>query len=126
MLLAHASATIPEPAVSRPKPASWAASSPAALLAAYQEHLRRSGGRPPAYSSAARAFFARWPDPASWAREPLAVRLSANDPTRPLITFLMLIGVLHPGYDYLLERKLSSLWRELPASWFGSDLARFL
>lgn len=126
MLPARASATRSELPPARAMSPSWAASSPAALLAAYREHLRRSGGRPPAYWSAARAFFARWPDPASWAREPLAVRLSASSSTRPLITFLMLTGLLHPGYDYLLERKLSSLWRELPVSWFGPDLARFL
>ena len=54
------------------------------------------------------------------------MRLSANGATRPLITFLMLHGHLQPGYDYLLERKFSSLWRELrrrPRSeptWTGS------
>ncbi|HYN73410.1 MAG TPA: hypothetical protein VES60_12995, partial [Nakamurella sp.] len=113
MLPAPASATTPEPPArrqsvsSRRVSPSWTTtttSQPAALLAAYHEHLRRRGGRPAAYWSSARAFFARWPDPALWAREPLAVRLSANDSTRPLITFLMLHGLLHPGYDYLLER----------------------
>ena len=45
---------------------------------------------------------------------------------RPLITFLMLHGHLQPGYDYLLERKFSSLWRELDGSPLGADLERFL
>jgi len=121
MLPARASAT-----ASRPPAAFRPASTPAALLAAYREHLRRGGGRPAAYWSAARTFFARWPDPACWAHEPLAVRLSANDHTRPLITFLMLHGMLHPGYDYLLERKLVGLWHDLQSSPFEADLARFL
>jgi integrase len=109
-----------------PSSPSSATSQPAALLAAYHEHLRRRGGRPAAYWSGAHAFFARWPDPACWAREPLAVRLSANDSTRPLITFLMLHGLLHPGYDYLLERKLVGLWQDLETSPFQADLTRFL
>lgn len=121
MLPARASATAPRaPAACRP------VSTPAALLAAYHEHLRRSGGRPAAYWSAARTFFTRWPDPACWAHEPLAVRLSANSSTRPLITFLMLAGMLHPGYDYLLERKLVGLWHDLQGCPFEADLARFL
>ena len=37
----------------------------------------------------------------------------------------MLHGHLRPGYDYLLERKFSSLWRELDDSPVASDLARF-
>jgi hypothetical protein len=38
-------------------------------------------------------------------------RLSACSAARPLITFLLLHGHLRPGYDYLLERKFSTLWR---------------
>jgi|SRR5271165_97332 len=98
---------------------------PAALLAAYEQHLARTGRDNSAYWSAARSFLRRWPDPAAWAGEPLQVRLSANTSTRPVITFLMLHGHLQPGYDYLLERKISSLWRELDASPIGADLARF-
>jgi site-specific recombinase XerD len=133
MLPARASATTPEPPARRQSVSprrvspSWATTSqPAALLAAYQEYLRRRGGRSAAYWSGARAFFARWPDPALWAREPLTVRLSASDSTRPLITFLMLHGLLHPGYDYLLERKLVGLWGDLVTSPFEPDLTRFL
>lgn len=142
MLPAHASATAPEPATRRPStprpstgrpsttrwvsPSSSVTARPAVLLTAYQEYLRRRGGRCPAYTSSARAFFARWPDPACWAREPLAVRLSANGSTRPLIMFLMLQGLLHPGYDYLLERKLVGLWQDVETSPFKADLTRFL
>ena len=61
-----------------------------------------------------------------WAAEPLEVRLSASCATRPLITFLMLHGHLRPGYDYLLERKFSSLGGNWAAPRSGADLARFL
>ena len=99
---------------------------PLPLLAAYQRHLERTGRGNASYSWAARDFFSRWPDPAMWAAEPLEVRLSASSGARPLITFLMRHGHLRPGYDYLLERKISSLWRELGDSPLGPDLARVL
>jgi integrase len=109
----------------QPATASAPAADPAALHAAYLVHLRRTGRGNTAYWTAARTFFARWPDPAWWAAEPLQTRLAANSATRPLITFLMLHGHLQPGYDYLLERKISSLWRELDESPIGADLTRF-
>jgi hypothetical protein len=96
------------------------------LHAAYLDYLRRTGRGNPTYSWAARVFFARWPDPRRWAAEPLATRLSAGSSTRPIITFLMLHRALHPGYDYLLERKLSSIWREIKDSPLGPDLDRFM
>jgi integrase len=99
---------------------------PRPLLAAYRQHLERTSRGNTAYWQAARGFFSRWPDPAIWAAEPLDVRLSASPSARPLITFLLLHGHLRPGYDYLLERKFSSLWRELDGSPFAADLARFL
>ena len=61
-----------------PATASAPAPDPAALHAAYLGHLRRTGRGNTAYWTAARTFFARWPDPAAWAAEPLDVRLSAN------------------------------------------------
>ncbi|MBG0825873.1 tyrosine-type recombinase/integrase [Planomonospora sp. ID91781] len=96
------------------------------LHAAYLEQLRRSGRGNVSYERAARAFFRRWPDPQRWAGEPLQVRLAADSATRPLITFLMLHGALRPGYDYLLERKLSSIWREIGDSPIGADIDRFM
>jgi hypothetical protein len=57
-------------------------------------------------------FFRRWPDLQRWADESLQIRLSAGSATRP-ITFLMLHGGLRPGCDYLLQRKLSPIWREI-------------
>jgi integrase len=52
--------------------------------------------------------------------------LAANGSTRPLITFLILHCRLRPGYDYLLERKFSSIWREADGSQVGNGLALFL
>jgi hypothetical protein len=95
--------------------------------AAYLEYLAATGrGASHAYRWAARVFFGRWPDPQAWAAEPLPARLSASSSTRPLITFLMLHRMLRPGYDYLLERKLSSIWREIGQSPLAADIARFM
>lgn len=93
---------------------------------AYLDCLRRTGRGNTAYSQAARAFFRRWPDPQAWAGEPLAARLSVGSATRPIITFLMLHWGLRPGYDYLLERKLSSIWREVRDSPMAADMDRFM
>ena len=38
----------------------------------------------------------------------------------------MLHGHLRPGYDYLLDRKLTVILREAAASPLGPDLKRFL
>lgn len=38
----------------------------------------------------------------------------------------MLHQGLRPGYDYLLERKLSSIWREVQDSSLAADLDRFM
>jgi integrase len=96
------------------------------LHAAYLDYLQRTGRGSQAYFWAARVFFGRWPDPQRWAAEPLEVRLSAGTSTRPVITFLMLHRVLRPGYDYLLERKLSTIWREIKGSPLGPDLDAFI
>lgn len=93
---------------------------------AYLDYLRRTGRGNPAYSRAARAFFRRWPDPRQWAGEPLQVRMAAGTATRPIITFLMLHRALRPGYDYLLERKLSPIWREITDSPLAPQLDRFM
>src|SRR3954452_24335858 len=102
------------------------ASASADLRAAYLDHLAASGRGNTAYWQAARVFFRRWPDPQRWADQPLTAMLSAGSATRPIITFLMLHRVLRPGYDYLLERKLSSIWREIKDSPLAPDLDRFM
>jgi len=110
----------PAPAIARaPEPAR-------ALLAAYRRWLAARGCGNRAFEQAARSFLARWPDPQTWAAEPLPRRLAAGSSTRPLLGFLMLHGHLRPGYDCLLERKLPALLRELPASPLGGPADRFL
>jgi integrase len=99
---------------------------PPDLYTAYREYLARTGRGNTSYEQAARVFLRGWPQPTAWAAEPLSVRLSANSATRPLITFLMLHQGLAPGYDYLLERKLSTFWRDIHGSPLKASLDRFM
>ena len=96
------------------------------LQAAYLNHLTATGRGNLSYERAARRFFESWPDPQGWAATPLEERLSAGSATRPVITFLMLHQGLRPGYDYLLARKLSPLWREIQTSPMQAEVDRFL
>lgn len=96
------------------------------LLTAYLEHLRATGRGNLSYERAARRFFRAWSAPHLWATQPLQDRLDADKATRPVVTFLMLHQGLHPGYDYLLERELSPLWREIRGSWMQAEIDRFL
>src|SRR5699024_10362534 len=83
------------------------------LLAAYLGYLQATGRGNSAYTQAAKTFFRRWPHPQMWAHQPLEARLAAGNATRPIITYLMLHAGLRPGYDYLLQRKCASIWREI-------------
>ncbi|MGF7237834.1 MAG: tyrosine-type recombinase/integrase [Frankia sp.] len=103
-----------------------AVETPAVLLADYAAHLAATGRGNIAYERAARAFMARWPAVQTWAGLPLRRQLAVCAQTRPFLTFLMVSGRLHPSYDYLVARKLSSLWRELTASPLEPDLRRFI
>ncbi|TDB95069.1 integrase [Nonomuraea longispora] len=104
-----------------------AASAPSNNLhAAYLDYLQQTGRGNRPYWHAARVFFDRWSDPQRWAAEPLEVRLAADAHTRPIITFLILHQGLRPGYDYLLERKLSTFWRELADSPLAAGVERFM
>lgn len=94
--------------------------------AAYLDYLSRTGRETPRTQQRPGRFFKRWRNPQQWAAEPLQVRWSAGSATGPIITFLMLHQGLRPGYDYLLERKLSSIWREVQDSPLTADLDRFM
>ncbi len=98
----------------------------AALPDTYAAYLADTGRGNILYERHARMFFERWPHPQAWAGQPLSARLAVNPHVRPLLTFLMLHGWLRPGYDYLVGRKLTPLWRELPHSPLADDLARFV
>jgi integrase len=97
----------------------------AGVLAAYGRSLAAAGHGNIAFERAARSFLRRWPDPQRWAALPLSARSRANTSTLPFLTFLMLTHRLQPGYDYLVARKLSSLWRYVPGSPLQPDLKRF-
>jgi integrase len=99
---------------------------PAAIYAAYLVHLQRRHRGNTAYTQAARSFLRRWPQVQAWADIPLERQLAANCSTRPFVTFLMVSRRLRPGYDYLVCRKLSSLWHELTDSCLQPDLDRFI
>ena len=96
------------------------------VVAAYLTHQRRTGRGNVSFTQAARVFMRRWPHPQDWAGEELEVQLSANSATRPFITFLLVTARLHPGWDYMVNRKFSSLWRDVPGTSMGADLESFI
>src|SRR5258707_4873705 len=99
----------------------------APIYRAYLDCLAARGAGNKTFDSGARCFLARYPDPQAWAELPLGARLTGTRPhLQPVLNFLMLHGHLRPGYDYLLDRKLTAILREAPASPLGADLARFL
>ncbi len=95
------------------------------LLADYAAHLKRTEHGHVHSEDNARRFLRRFPDPQSWAAQPLATRLVIDPNMSSFLSFLMLHGHLHPGYDYLVRRKLSSFWRDLAGTPIGADMARF-
>src|SRR6266536_629379 len=95
------------------------------LLQAYVACATARGRANKSFLQGARAFLARWPEPQEWADEPLEVRLAAGSSQWPLLNFLMFWGHLQPGYDYLVERKLSALWREMPLGPWREELRRY-
>jgi integrase len=96
------------------------------LLAAYAAHLTVTGRGHSGSERGARAFLRRWPTPQDWADEPLAVRLEASAVTKAFVMFLIIDRRLRPGWDYLVERKLSSFWREIKGTTLEPDMSRFL
>jgi len=97
----------------------------AELFDAYVAYLATTGRTNVLYTEAARQFLVRWADLADWAGQPLTARLGGNAHNQPFTMFLMLNGELHPGYDYLVARKLTSLWREISHTPLAADLERF-
>ena len=108
------------------KPVEPQCESPAQVLAAYQAHHARTGRGNTAFTYWAKTFLRRWPVVRDWEHEPLKVQLSANSGTRPFIMFLLVTGRLHPGWEYLVHRKFSSIWRDVPGTIIGQDLDTFI
>jgi integrase len=100
--------------------------SPSQIRDAYRAYLARSGRGNSAYTQAAKTFLSRWPHVQDWADIPLPARISANQSLRPFLTFLMLTRRLRPGYDYLVSRKFSSIWRDYTGTDIEDDLTRFM
>lgn len=50
---------------------------PDQVLAAYHAHQARTGRGNSSFTTAARTFLRRWPDPQDWTGEPLGVQLAA-------------------------------------------------
>jgi integrase len=96
------------------------------LYDGFVDWLAQRGVGNPSFFTGARSLLRRFPDPQGFATLPLASRLSEGGHVRPMLTFLMLHGYLHPGYDYLLERRLTAVLKEGAVSPIGSDLATFL
>ncbi len=78
------------------------------------------------YTQAARRFFARWPDPAAWAAQPLEARLRLGRNLRVVVNWLILYQDLHPGYDWLVATTPNTCWQELPTIPHWADVERFL
>lgn len=96
------------------------------LLAAFAARLSVVGKARRNQLNSAKRFLRRWPSPQAWAAEPLTVRLAIDDTHRTFLMFLLMGSHLRPGYDFLVLRKLTSFWRELPGSPIAEDVRRFL
>ncbi|HTP30266.1 MAG TPA: tyrosine-type recombinase/integrase [Anaeromyxobacteraceae bacterium] len=95
------------------------------LLADYRAHLAHVGQGHCHSEANARRFLRRWPDPKRWATRPLARRLAEDPNASSFLLFLMLHGHLHPGYDYLVSRKLVGFWSHIAGSPLEEDLTTF-
>jgi len=102
-----------------------AAPGAAALVEEYGSWLARDGRGSASYINAAWAFLGRWPDPGTFAAEPLDVQLSLGASQRPFVTFLMLTGRCRPGYGYLAHRKIGGLLAQATWSALATDVAIF-
>ncbi len=103
-----------------------AAETPGEVLDAFVSHLARTGRGNRSTMRAATLFLCRWPDVTAWAREPITLQLEATAATRSFLNFLFVTGRVHPSWDYLVHRKFSSLWRDLPGTVIGEDIDVFL
>jgi integrase len=95
------------------------------LLAEYAAHLRRTGRGHRNSTENAQRWLRRWPEPQRWTEQPLAHRLRVDTNASSFFAFLLFHGYLHPGYDYLVRRKLVSFWSAIVGGPLESDLATF-
>jgi integrase len=95
------------------------------LLAAYAQHLSLTRRGHAQSAVIAARFLRRWRPPQAWAEQPLKRRLAEPVNLHAFLMFLMMHGHLQPGYDYLVERKLSTFWRDAHATLIEQDMRRF-
>jgi len=98
----------------------------ASIYEGFVADIEASGRERDLSTNAARRFLVRWPVPSAWADQPLERRLGGDGHAKPFVIFLMLHGHLRPGYDFLVRRKLPSIWREAARSPMGPQLDHFL
>jgi integrase len=96
----------------------------AELVADYEAWLAVDGHGSTSYRNAAWSFLARWPDPAAFADETLAVQESLGVAQRPFVTYLMATCRLHPGYDYL-TRKIGGLLTHASRGPLAGEISTF-
>ena len=96
----------------------------AELVADYEAWLAVDGRGSTSYRNAAWSFLARWPDPAAFADETLAVQESLGVAQRPFVTYLMATCRLHPGYDYLTH-KIGGLLTHASRGPLAGDISTF-
>ncbi|MGC9156389.1 MAG: tyrosine-type recombinase/integrase [Ferrimicrobium sp.] len=93
---------------------------------AFVNWLAQRGVGNQTFLTGARNLLHRFPDPQTFTGQPLEDRLAEPNHVRPMVNFLMLHGYLHPGYDYLLERKLVGVIKDGLQSPIGPDITSFL
>ncbi len=97
----------------------------AALVTEYEQWLAGDGRGSVAYCNAAWAFLGRWPDLRRFEAAPDDTQAQVTASQRPFLSFLMLTGRLHPGYDYLAGRKIGGLLAQTARTPLAGDIATF-
>lgn len=99
---------------------------PGGLLGEYEAWLEGRGRGNRCFTDGAAKFLENWPTPQAFADQPVEVMLTADQHTRPFITFLLLHDELRPGYDYLVARKFAALLELAHGTRLQPDLDGFL
>ncbi len=95
------------------------------LVGSFSAWLAERGSTGETYAKSARRFLARWPEPSSWATQPLEERLSLDRNLRVFLNWLICHHDLHPGYDWLVATTPYTCWQELPATRHWPDVEDF-
>lgn len=92
------------------------------LAQAYQTYRRALGGKwYDALQRAPRQFLDQWPRN-QWMTPPPWTFTELTAPVKAFSIFLLVANEWHPGYDFLLEGRFTSLWRSLRVTPWAEDL----